>query len=272
MASQSAVVDIFSVTKSKSWNSTETVFAIGGCIDSQDIDCYKYFIILLNFELVQGADSMGSTLSRLGQVGALDVAIQFACFVVAAALKTEKFYDFSASCTYILLILFSYNNFKHDYLLSSSSSSSPASFGPTRSFINSTLVCLWAARLGSFLLRRILHDGKDSRFDKVRDRPSRFFVYWMVQALWIFLTALPVYIINCNKDDALSSSSSSVGESPLGVRDVVGWSMWVIGFLIESTADAQKSAFKNNPRNKGKFIDTGLWYEEGIILLDTEAI
>ncbi len=40
---------------------------------------------------------------------------------------------------------------------------------------------------------------------------------------------------------------------------IVGALVWVIGFAIEVTADAQKSRFNADPSNKGKFIRTGLW-------------
>lgn len=35
--------------------------------------------------------------------------------------------------------------------------------------------------------------------------------------------------------------------------------MWLIGFSFEVIADRQKSAFNEDPANKGKFIATGLW-------------
>lgn len=38
-----------------------------------------------------------------------------------------------------------------------------------------------------------------------------------------------------------------------------GFAVWLTGFTVEATADAQKSAFKAVPSNHGKFIDTGLW-------------
>merc|ERR1712125_181483 len=97
---------------------------------------------------------MGSACSTLAHVAGIDFAIQWICFLVANALKTEMFYDFSGSCTYAVLVL---------YTLS-------AARQFTRQKVNSGLVLLWAVRLGSFLLGRILRDGKDSRFDKVRHK------------------------------------------------------------------------------------------------------
>jgi len=123
---------------------------------------------------------MGTAMSAMSHVAFADAAIQFACFTVAAALQTEKFYDISASVTYILCILIS----RRQGVRSS------------RSSVNSTLVILWALRLGSFLLWRVLHDGGDSRFAKAKTKPLTFFIFWAIQALWIFITALPVYLAN----------------------------------------------------------------------------
>ena len=42
-----------------------------------------------------------------------------------------------------------------------------------------------------------------------------------------------------------------------GTFYIVGAIIWIIGLIIESFADAQKFSFKK--KNKGKFIQTGLW-------------
>ncbi|WAQ95096.1 hypothetical protein MAR_007567, partial [Mya arenaria] len=91
-------------------------------------------------------------------------------------------------------------------------------------------------------------EGKDSRFNGVRGNPGRFWVYWTIQGLWIFVTLLPVLVLNNKKED-----------KPLTYRDYAGWGLWTLGFLFESIADYQKSAFKANPDNAGKFITSGLW-------------
>lgn len=43
---------------------------------------------------------------------------------------------------------------------------------------------------------------------------------------------------------------------------LLGWlgvTLWIIGFTIEVTADRQKTRFRANPENHGKWICTGLW-------------
>jgi len=46
---------------------------------------------------------------------------------------------------------------------------------------------------------------------------------------------------------------------PLGTRDYLGWSMWALGLTVEAIADWQKSSFRADPNNEGKFIRSGLW-------------
>jgi len=168
----------------------------------------------------------------------LDFGIQWGAWAVAAALKTEKFYDLTGSLTYILL---AGNAFKE--------LQSPN----TRQKVNTGMVMVWAARLGTFLFSRVLKDGKDSRFDVVKHRPGVFWIYWTIQGVWVFSTLLPTLIVNSKdskKDDTVDSVTT---------QDRFGWAMWVTGFLIESIADYQKSQFKSDPMNNGKFINSGLW-------------
>ena len=50
--------------------------------------------------------------------------------------------------------------------------------------IQSNMVMAWAFRLGSYLFTRIIKDGKDKRFDNVRDNPLRFFSFWTIQGTY----------------------------------------------------------------------------------------
>ncbi|XP_076461945.1 uncharacterized protein LOC143294365 [Babylonia areolata] len=173
---------------------------------------------------------MGNSLAK---AAALDFGIQWGCWVLASALKTEKFYDLAGSSTFFALALQSlrWGGTYH-----------------TRQKIQTGLVMAWAARLGTYLFSRIQHDGVDRRFNNVRDRPGVFFVYWSLQGVWVLSTLLPTLLLNSKKED-----------SPLSARDYLGWGMWGVGFLFETVADYQKSRFKANPENTGKFISEGLW-------------
>jgi steroid 5-alpha reductase family enzyme len=103
-------------------------------------------------------------------------------------------------------------------------------------------------RLASFLFLRIAKAGKDSRFDVIKTKPIRFLLAWTLQGLWVLLTAAA----------ALAVITGGVRE-PLGIIGIVGITIWAIGMLIEIISDRQKSNFRANPDNAGKFIHTGLW-------------
>lgn len=119
-----------------------------------------------------------------------------------------------------------------------------------RQLILSSFVVLWATRLGVFLFQRVRRAGSDVRFEEMKKRPLSFAVAWILQGLWVFLTTLPVTSLN---------AGNVAARTPLRTQDLIGMSLWVVGFVIEVVADAQKSAFKRNKNNKFKFIQSGLW-------------
>jgi len=45
----------------------------------------------------------------------------------------------------------------------------------------------------------------------------------------------------------------------LNIQDWLGWTLWIVGFVIEVVADHQKSQFRSIPSNQEKFISKGLW-------------
>ncbi|KAG8191648.1 hypothetical protein JTE90_016441 [Oedothorax gibbosus] len=169
----------------------------------------------------------------LVELAVVDFGIQFCVFGVSALLKSERFYDLTGSLTYIVLAHLCTN------------------WIPEQSFrqtIQSGMVVTWAVRLGTFLFIRVLKSGKDRRFDKARDNPPLFFVYWAMQGVWVFVTLLPTLLLLSRPDFV-----------PISNRDYFGFTLWMLGFGIEVVADFQKSVFTNLPENKGKFINTGLW-------------
>ncbi|GFR92293.1 steroid reductase [Elysia marginata] len=173
---------------------------------------------------------MGNT---IGKAAVVDFGIQWIGWMLAASLQTEKFFDLTGSVTNILLTLMSLQSNKSYHI---------------RQKLNSGMVLMWAARLGLFLFSRILRDGKDSRFDKVRHNPKIMFIFWTIQGVWVLLTLLPVLIVNYKKDNR-----------PVNREDQLGWGLWILGFLIEVIADHQKTQFRKDPANAEKFITSGLW-------------
>ncbi len=159
--------------------------------------------------------------------------INWLAFIPAYIFQTEKFFDITGSITYILITFVAiFFSDKQD----------------NRSFLLGALVIIWAFRLGIFLFRRILKAGKDGRFDDIKPSFLRFLNVWTLQGLWVTFTAAPAFIAISNNQQA-----------EIGVFTIIGLVVWVAGFMIEVIADYQKSQFKSNPDNEGKFISTGLW-------------
>lgn len=172
---------------------------------------------------------------KLEMLAAVSLGVNWLVFLVhALPQNSEKFFDAAGSITYLSLI---------------GSAQLFAKVHSIRRYVSSALVGVWCIRLGSYLLMRILRDGKDGRFDELKQSKIRFLGVWTIQALWCFLVAAP----------ALVMITSEACSGPPGILDYVGWAVWFIAFLIEVVADKQKDRFRNDPANKGKFITTGLW-------------
>jgi steroid 5-alpha reductase family enzyme len=117
-----------------------------------------------------------------------------------------------------------------------------------RSILLLARVVIWAARLGTFLFRRIQKAGKDARFDDINPSFASFLASWTIQGLWVTLTLA-----------AALAASTTTTRRELGWFALVGFLVWASGFFMEVVADLQKSRFRADPENKGKFIHTGLW-------------
>jgi len=183
------------------------------------------------------AGSQGSAAAFGVPVFALAVGlaflVQWLAFIPAYLRQTEKFFDITGSITYISVTIIA-------VLLS------PVVDG--RSLLLLALVAIWAIRLGTFLFRRVRKAGKDARFDELKPSFLRFLNTWTLQGLWVTFTLA-----------AALAAITTTHRKNLGLVALLGFGVWVLGFGTEAVADAQKSRFRANPENKGKFIHTGLW-------------
>ena len=194
-------------------------------------------VVIVIGALVALAGSDGSTEASSIPVFAICAALAFLInwlvFIPSSAVGTEKYYDLTGSFTYITVTIVA-------LLLSADLDA--------RALIAAAMVIIWAGRLGTFLFRRIQREGKDARFDEIKVSPLRFFMSWTLQGLWVLLTAAAALAI-----------ITSVQREDLGWVAIVGIAVWLAGFAIEAVADYQKSQFKKDPANEGRFISEGLW-------------
>ncbi|GJM13147.1 MAG: steroid 5-alpha reductase [Pseudohongiella sp.] len=154
-------------------------------------------------------------------------------FIPSFIFQTEHYFDLTGSLSYLSTIAVAYL-FHPDM--------------DTRSLIVCALIAIWAARLGSFLFMRVKRDGKDSRFDEIKTRFFRYLFTWTLGGAWVFITMAAGLAV-------ITSTNIASGSAFL----FVGVALWVFGFGIEVVADRQKTVFRRDPANKGKFISSGLW-------------
>jgi len=170
-------------------------------------------------------------------------AYQLLGFAIAWTFQFDKITDFTGGSNFFILALLTLligNEFH------------------ARNIVASVLVMLWAIRIASFLLYRVLKTGSDNRFDEIRSNFFKFLGFWIGQILWVWTVSLPLTILNSPavSDTTRSGSNPAFGTS----RDIAGIVLWTLGWLIESIADAQKFKYKmakGTPKDKP--IMTGLW-------------
>ncbi|KAJ3016356.1 hypothetical protein HKX48_004075 [Thoreauomyces humboldtii] len=168
----------------------------------------------------------------------IDFGIQMLAFAISAPLRTERFYDLSGALTFITCTLVALLWRRDGEVVSGLAA---------RQIILACLVMVWSSRLGFFLARRV-SKTEDKRFEKYKQNPITFFPVWVMQAIWVFMTCWPAWIVIGNP----SSSQPSIY-----ISDGFGIAIWVYGFALEVTADAQKSAYKNE--HPSDFVRTGVW-------------
>jgi steroid 5-alpha reductase family enzyme len=119
------------------------------------------------------------------------------------------------------------------------------------------LCTAWGLRLGLYLLWRWRKHGPDPRYVTMmaHAQQERGWGYARASLLLVFALQLPLQFIVC-----LPVQLGQMGTSaPLGPAAWAGAALAVIGILFESIGDFQLVAFKANPANAGKVLQTGLW-------------
>ena len=159
--------------------------------------------------------------------------MQWLAFIPSFVLRTERFYDLVGSVTYLgAVVLATVLRARFD----------------ARSLLLAAMVAMWAMRLGSFLFLRVLRAGEDDRFREIKASFLRFLSAWTVQGLWVSFTLA-----------AALAAMTAAHSVPLGIAAAIGCILWLSGFGLEAVADAQKRRFRADPRNRGRFIRSGLW-------------
>jgi steroid 5-alpha reductase family enzyme len=90
-----------------------------------------------------------------------------------------------------------------------------------RQIVLSSLVIVWALRLGIYLVSRVIKRGSDERFNEMRKVWWKWALFWSTQITWVWVVFLPVMFIQATHTD-----------KPLNACDYVGWTVWVWPFFL----------------------------------------
>lgn len=124
-----------------------------------------------------------------------------------------------------------------------------------RKYLICGMAIIAGLRLGTHLALRVLKHlyEEEPRYAHIRkewgkNAEPKMFGFFQMQGISNVLLAIPFFIAAMNTDTILS------------VWEYAGVAIWLLSVIGESVADAQLSAFKRDPANKGRVCDRGLWY------------
>lgn len=152
-------------------------------------------------------------------------------FVSAYLLQTDKLTDLLYSTSFVTLVIVLWFT---------------SGMADGVHLVAGIMVLAWTLRLGGYLFWRIHTMGRDDRFDEMRPSFQRFLGFWLLQTISIVIIGLPLLV-----------TSGQYAEE--GYVTFAGGAIWLVGFVLEIVADAQKFRFKKDPANKGDFMRSGVW-------------
>lgn len=125
-----------------------------------------------------------------------------------------------------------------------------------RRILIALLITTWSLRLGGYLWKRVAahHPEVDPRYRVLQEKwagaseKKNFYVFFMVQALLVWLLMLPVALVSSNPATAFSW------------LEMAGAALWFIALIGEGVADSQLRRFKRDHlSDPGSICTRGLW-------------
>jgi steroid 5-alpha reductase family enzyme len=121
-----------------------------------------------------------------------------------------------------------------------------------RQWLVAALVAIWSLRLGVHIAARTAGITDDPRYaafasDWGLDAPRKMFIFLQNQGFGSIPLVFAIFLAARFPQDALR------------IQDIIGVLILLSGIAGEALADAQLKKFRDNPANKGRVCDAGLW-------------
>lgn len=127
---------------------------------------------------------------------------------------------------------------------------------PAREQLALALVSVWALRITFHLVRRNWGHGEDPRYTKLRSWAASERAFWWLSLKQVFLLqGVVMWFVSLPVQIAMFLPAPAT----LGWLAACGAALWLLGFVCEAVADHQLKRFRDNPENRGKVLNTGLW-------------
>jgi len=114
------------------------------------------------------------------------------------------------------------------------------------------MVAVWAIRLSAFITIRNHGEPEDHRYQTIRNNNQPNFRFKSLFIVFGLQAALAGFI-------AMPLLASASGSAPLGLLDLLGVALWLVGMYFEVIGDQQLKRFRADTNNRGNVLDTGLW-------------
>ncbi|MFD5881801.1 DUF1295 domain-containing protein [Streptomyces yangpuensis] len=181
----------------------------------------------------------GALGTNLAVCAAVAAAVLLAAFAVGTRLRLHRVVDIAWGVAFSAVAATT-------YLLSAGHGD------PERRLLVAAATVLWGLRLSAHIAWRSRSHGEDPRYtallDKARGNRTWYALrtVYLLQAALVWLISLPVQV-------------ASYAGGPVGLLGVLGLIVWAAGLGFEAVGDHQLARFKEDPANRGRIMDRGLW-------------
>ena len=198
----------------------------------------------MNLESMAAYGLTQAKLTILGLVALVHFAVVLILWIVGRGHKNDSILDIYWGFSFVVAVWMAY---------------SLAGDVSARGKLVVALVTVWGGRLGYHLFSRWarIHGlGGDLRYQDIKTKLSASGGYAIKALLAVYVPMWLAYVISQLNIVLVISTP----EQPmLGTSDYVFAAIMVAAIILETTADLQLDAFKANPANHGKVLDSGVW-------------